>query len=326
MKVVHWTQFNGSGMFRVAESMAQVEAKNGVNSVLADVGTLEKFDDYIDADVHVCHTHVPNEIRTRSGSKYRTVFIGHGTPEHTFKLSVEADANAHPGADDNFMLLQYWLKTADAVVTFWPRHQWIYKSMVDKNTVVDCIPMGIDRTYWKPTESRGKYTGTPAVFTAENCHSIKWPLDLFLAWPDVAARVVGAKLHAAYLPNNLHRWFFPLINSNGTAFHSFVNSLGYVQESVRNGFVSSDYYIGLVRYGDFNRISQEANATGAKTISYAGNPYSDYWITEGDQRIIADELVKIFQGETKPRDKSPVPDVQETFEAMVKIYERIIKG
>jgi hypothetical protein len=89
-------------------------------------------------------------------------------------------------------------------------------------------------------------------------------------------------------------------------------------------FNSVDYFIGLVRYGDFNRISLEANATGVKTISYSGNPYSDFWVPEGDQREIAKVLVEILNGNVEPRKKDIVPDIEETAKGMVKIYERIL--
>jgi hypothetical protein len=78
-----------------------------------------------------------------------------------------------------------------------------------------------------------------------------------------------------------------------------------------------------VRYGDFNRICLEANASGAKTISYYGNPYSDFWIPEGDQRVIADYLIKILDGEVAPRKKTSVPDISETANEMIKIYETL---
>ncbi len=85
-----------------------------------------------------------------------------------------------------------------------------------------------------------------------------------------------------------------------------------------------DYYIGLVRYGDFNRLCLEANACGARSISYRGNPYSDFWIAEGDQRVMADELVEILNGNVEPRKKEVVPDISETALAMQKIYEGLL--
>jgi hypothetical protein len=101
-------------------------------------------------------------------------------------------------------------------------------------------------------------------------------------------------------------------------------------EDLRNVFNSVDYYIGLVRYGDFNRISMEAKASGCKLISYTGNPYADYWLPEGDQRTMAGELIKILKGEVKPRANQTlepileVPDISETAAEMIKIYEGLI--
>jgi hypothetical protein len=88
-------------------------------------------------------------------------------------------------------------------------------------------------------------------------------------------------------------------------------------------FKSVDFVLGLVRYGDFNQLSLQANAAGAKTISYRGNEYADYWVTEGDQREIAKELTSILKGEVAPRTKTPVPDIAETAAAMKAIYETL---
>jgi hypothetical protein len=78
-----------------------------------------------------------------------------------------------------------------------------------------------------------------------------------------------------------------------------------------------------VRYGDFNRLSLEANACGSKTISYRGNPYSDFWITEGDQRIMADELLAILTGKAEARVKTPVAESKDMAAEMFKIYESL---
>ncbi len=52
---------------------------------------------------------------------------------------------------------------------------------------------------------------------------------------------------------------------------------------------------------------------------------ADYWLPEGDQRVMAEGLVKILNGEAEPRkDKQPVPDIKVTAEAMLKIYEGIL--
>ncbi len=317
MKIAHWTLKNKSGLHRVAESMAAEEVKLGIESVLVDSVNMQEWEMGVDADVNVVHSHLPDTMKTQAK---RIVWIGHGTPEHVFQSSMEASLNGGYGASDPFMLIQHWIREADALVTFWPRHQAIWQSMAGKGKSVHCIPMGVDKNFWKPVESRGKYAGDPSVFTAENCHYIKWPLDLFIAWPWVTKEITDARLHAGYLPNDQHRHWFPLINQNGAAYTSFISANVLGHEDLRNTFNSVDYYIGLVRYGDFNRISMEAKASGCKLISYPGNPYADYWVTEGDQRKIADELIRIFKGEVEPLTPLEVPDISETTKAMIDIY------
>ena len=279
----------------------------------------------VDADVHVSHTHFPEAMKRRVTRPLKIVWVGHGTPEHVFQSSVEEGLTHRYGHGDGWMLAQHWLQTADACVTFWPRHQAIWQSLCDKGRVVHCVPLGVDRAFWAPVPSRGKYAGTPSLYTGENCHYIKWPLDLFILWPWVYPHLAGNPvLHAVYLPNDQHRWFFPLVNRNGCSYGAHISSIALAHEDLRNTYVSVDYVIGLVRYGDFNRVSLEANACGAKTISYAGNLHSDFWLLEGDQRVIAKELIEILSGRVEPRPKTPVPQMSETATAMLKVYEGIV--
>jgi hypothetical protein len=324
MKVAHWTMMNGSGMFRMAESFVKAEKSLGIDSCLCDFSDATKFPEMYDADIHVNHTHIPDNVRDNVTKEFKAVWIGHGSVEHAFQSSVEAGLNKGYGASDGWMLCQYWLQNADAVVTFWPRQAAIWQSLCDKNTKVHCIPMGVEKDFWKPVESFGRYMGNPSLFTGENCHYVKWPFDLFVAWPWVYPKVPDSWLHAVYLPHDQARWWYPFINRNGCSFRTISSSMVLSRDNLRNAFCSVDYFIGLVRYGDFNRLSLEAAACGVKTISYCGNPYADYWLHEGDQRTIADELVEILKGNVVPRDKETVPDMIETAKAMIAVYESIL--
>jgi hypothetical protein len=162
------------------------------------------------------------------------------------------------------------------------------------------------------------------VLTAENPHTIKWPYDLYIAWPEIFDAVDGAKLHSIYMPRDMHRWVFPLVNANGCAYGSHISPITFAHEELRNVFKSVDFYCGLVRYGDFNQIALQANAGGARTISYAGNDHSDFWISEGDQRQMAKELTAILLGQVEPRAKTPVADITETTAGFKAIYESVL--
>ena len=323
MKIAHWTMFNTSGMFRVAESLVKAECMLGLESYLCDFSKDSEMDQVADADVHVCHTHIPDVARQKATKPFKTVWVAHGTPEHVFTSSVINGLHKGYGASDSWQLAQYWMQNADAIVTFWPRHQKIWKSLCDKNTQVDCFPMGLDKEVWHPVESAGKYLGSPSLFTAENCDYSKWPLDLFFMWPWVWENMPSAHLHSIYLPTDQHRWWYTLMNRNGAGFKTISGGMLFNSQNLRNAFCSTDFFIGLVRYGDANKLSLEANACGAKTISYAGNIYSDYWIHEGDQREMAKELSAILRGEVEPREKSAVVDVSEMAASMKAVYERV---
>ncbi len=263
-------------------------------------------------------------MRARATKPWRTVWIGHGTPEHCYQLAWDAGQSGQYGHSDTWMTMQHWLRTANARVTFWERHAAIYRSMLPREAVVDVVPMGVEHAFWKDGATQGKFAGEPSVFTAENQHPIKWILDALIAWPWVGAHVPTAMLHAPYIPHGHHRVVFPLANSNGAAYRAHLSAMAFDKVALRNAFKSVDFFLGLVRYGDHNRLCLEANAAGAVTISYIGNPYADYWVPEGDQRLLADELAAILKGERTKRNKLPAPDIAETVDAMHTIYQRVL--
>lgn len=322
MRIAHWTLKNNSGMHRVAASLAKAEKVLGFDSDVYGSDITEEHDRGVGADVHVCHTHVPDKA-VAAGGKF--VYVMHGTPEHMFQSSIEAGLTGQYAPSNSFMMMQYWLQHADKVVTFWPRHKVILDTMCDKGRSVTCIPLGIEKEFWRETESLGKYLGEPSVFSAENCHPIKWPLDLALSWPLVTKEVIGARLHLAYIPLDQQMFWHPLMNRNGSAYTTIFGR-AMEHQQLRNVFKSVDFYLGLVRYGDYNRIALEAAAAGCKVISFAGNPYAHYWIPEGDQRHIAEMLIEIFKGNIEPREAEEVVDASVTAQHMKGVYESLFES
>lgn len=324
-KVCHWTIQNGSGMHRVAEELCRAERALGLDSHLVDPTLPDQWHIAEDADIQVMHTHFPNPMRKRLSKPLRLVWVGHGTPEHVFETACQEFETGGYGHGDPIALTMHWVKEAHARVTFWPRHAWIYDQMLTTGArKTDVLPMGVDLAFWKDGGTTiGKFAGEPSVFTAENPHRIKWPYDLMTAWPTVCKTFVDAKLHAVYLPRDMHRAFFPWFNQLGTSFDAYISPGVFEKSWLKNAFRSCDYTVGLVRYGDLNHLSMQANAAGATTISYPGNEYADFWIPEGDQRLIASELVAIFNGEREKRKKLAVPDVSETAKAFRSIYEAV---
>ena len=311
-------------MHRVAESLVKAEIALGLTSVLVDPSKVEEWVKAEDADVHIIHTHFPDKMRKRVTRPLRLAWVGHGTPDHVFQSSVEEANTAGYGHGDGLMLMQHWLKNCDAKVTFWERHKWIYDTMLAKGArPVDCVPMGVDLDFWKGHVTQGKFAGEPSVFTAENPHYFKWPYDLLVAWRKVMDEMDEAKLHAVYIPRDMHRQFFPFFNATGASYGAYLSPGVFDKAWLKNAFVSCDFVAGLVRYGDLNHISLEANAAGANTISYAGNPYSKYWVSEGDQRELAKQLLAIFKGEVEPRTQAKVPDISTTATEMVRVYGEI---
>lgn len=303
----------------MAEDMVKGEKALGLSSVLVDCDNPQEVELANDADIQVRHTRIPE---TKDLGNSKIVWVAHGAMESGFWQSVHG-GNGH-GGNDLFMMALHYLGKSDAVVTFWQRQRRIWQSLCDKNTIVDYVPMGVDLDFWQPVKNTGKWAGTPSLFTAENSHSFKSPFDLFIAWPWVTEKIPTARLHCFYLPMDQHRHIFPLIHRNGAAFKSYVLPSMLTADGLRQAFSATDFYIGLVRYGDHNRMTMEAKASGAKVISYKGNIWADYWIDEGDQREIANQLTAILRNEIEPRQCPPVAGIVEMAEGMKKIYERIL--
>lgn len=332
MKIAHWSMLNHSGMHHVAAAMAKAETTLGTESILLDpfdkgqVG----WDNALDADVHVSHTHIPERIGKHSFKRsctkpYRWVFPVHGTPELVLENSIkDAEANGY-GAGTSFAHHQIGMQNADAILTFWERHQALYQLATDKHTIVDLIPMGIDVAFWANGKTAGKYQGAPSFFNCDNAYPFKWALEILRVWPLVRAELDEAVLHITNLPTALHRFADVLAARNGSLIGAVVGNWSYDHNNLRNILKSIDYYLSPVRYGDHNRICLEAAAAGAKLISYPGNVYADYWMPEGDQREVVKALIAIGRGEVAPRaDKRPVPTEQEMAEATINVYERIL--
>lgn len=332
MKVCHWSMLNGSGMHHVAESMARAELALGVDTLLLDPFDVQqwRWDEALDADVHVSHTHIPERIGQHSFKKsctkpYRWVFPVHGTPELVFESTVEdARLNGY-GSGTSYAHHIMGMQSADAVITHWPRHQALYDLATDKRTIIDCVPMGIDTAYWSGGTSPGRYDGTPSFMNCDNQYPFKWGVEIIRCWPWVREELDQATLHICNLPGALQRFVDVLATRTGALKGAIIGSWSYDTNNLRNILKSIDYYVSPVRYGDFNRMSMEAGAAGAKVISFPGNEYADYWMPFGDQRETAKALIAIGRGEMEPRQKLPVPTLRDMAIACTNVYERILE-
>ena len=333
MRVVHWSKKNSSGMHRVAEQMARAEVAVGVDAKCLDPFDFESDPEAtewaLDADVQVGHTHLPDFYRSKPYRQmvtkpWRAVFVVHGTPELIFEETIrDAEGNGY-GSGRSQAGHIIGMQDADAIVTFWPRHRDLYDLATDKHTIVDCLPMAVDAAFWQAGVSAGKYAGDPSFFSCENQYAFKWAYEILRVWRLILREVPSAGLHITNVPTDQLRHVDALAMRYGSLQHAWVGSWRLDQLNLRNVFKSVDYYVSPVRYGDFNRTCLEASASGAKVISYPGNPYADFWMPEGDQRNVAKALVQIAKGEMEPRVKDAVPTEREMAQAAVHVYERIL--
>lgn len=325
VKVVHWCDKTlNSGLGHTAKNICEAEKQLGLNSLLVDGYDESDWHNADDADIHVVHLFMPPKVVYKTRAPL--VWVAHGTPNLMFESGYTESIKGQYGASDGWMIAQWCMQNADAIVTFWPRHEAIWKSLCDKHTRVEGVPLGVPLEYWGTGKTNGKFAGEPSVLSAENCYTLKWPLSLCFAWPWIVREgFPDAKLHLVNMPLDQSRVWFPLINRNGSGFHTYLTNRSFNHEELRNAFLSTDYYCGLVRYGDMNYISLQANAAGVKTISHKGNPYSTYWVDEGDERILAQQLLAIFRGEVEARQQELVPSIHRTAERFQEIYLSLAK-
>lgn len=312
---------NGSGLANVASDMCEAEKALGYNSVLCNTQAPDTWGEGMDSDIHVVHSHIPDKISLSTNAK--VVNVSHGSPEHTFELSVTQGLYGNYGAGDSFAMSSFMMKRADAVVSFWPRQAAIWKTMT--NVPVFTLPMGIDTDFWKPVPKQKLLSGKPALLTAENCHVCKWPIDLMFMWPWIVKELPDARAHFLNIPFDQHRWWLPLAYMNGARYTTFISPNKLPKDQLRQFFCAADYYYSPVEYGDFNRISLEAASCGCKVISYKGNEYAHYWIDEGDQRNQAIQLIDIMSGRVTSRSIPKISNIKETAEAMILIYGGLLK-
>ncbi len=334
MKIRHWVIQNPSGMHHLAQAVAEGERRLGHDALVLDATDAGPWRDpsHVDADVHCIHSRCPAGfpafVREQTGREAKIIFYSHGIPEHLIEQSVqEFLVLDKPNPGDFWALTRYWLKEADAFVVFSPRQAVLYNTMLPKGREVDLVPFGVDLAFWQTPDVNVEHLrGKPAVWMSENQNRIKWGLDVFFAWPLVAKAIPDIHLHAHFVPYDLHRFLVGIADANGAApNHATITPKFWPHETLRRFFRGADFNLATTRYGDNTCLTMQAEAAGLKTISYPGNAYASYWIPEGDQRVMADQLTGIFSGYLPPRgDKLPVPDLRDMAGATLAVYDRVL--
>jgi hypothetical protein len=333
VKIRHWSIMNQSGMHHLAQAVADGERRLGHDALVVDASDDGPWADptVLDADVHCIHSRwrpgAQQAIRAQTGRDPKLVFYSHGIPEHLIELSVqEFLVKDIPEPQDLWAFTRYWLKEADAFVVFSPRQAVLYNTMLSRGQEVDLVPLGVDLTFWeRGPEDAPRLRGTPSVWMSENQHRIKWALDMFFAWPLVARALPTVHLHAHFIPYDVQRFLVDIVNANGAAFNATVTQKFYPHDALRTFWKGCDFMLATTRYGDNTCLTMQAEAAGLKTISYPGNQYASFWVPEGDQRVIADQLTGILMGMIPPReDKLPVPDLTDMAASTLAIYDRIL--
>lgn len=318
MKVTHWSLGNGSGLAQVAQDISMVENQLGIDSIVCTPQEKEKG---MDADIHVAHAHIPDEIAIKHSKPW--IAFQHGAPEYVIEMMDSEDGINQKG--NSFASGWMMMQQADAVVSFWDRHIKMYERMTDKP--IYKINMGVPLGFWEKKITPLPQPGIPSFITCENSTRAKWILDLLLLFPWLLEDFPHACLNCFYVPMNQHKMFFPLLYANKALRGVYLTSHKLDKPMLLAALRGSQYYLNLCRYGDFNQMGLQAKAAGCKVISYKGNPYADYWLDEGDQRTMALQLLAIMKGWTQPRNNVlPVPDTRDMVDGLIRVYREVLKG
>jgi len=320
MKITHWALKNGSGLAQVAEDLSVCEKQAGIESIVCDALNPNDVKMGMNADLHVAHAHIPSEIAVRHTKPWITV--AHGAPEYVMETMATEDGLNQKG--NSFAAGWMMMQQADAVVSFWDRHIKMYLNWTDKP--IYKINMGVPLGFWQKESVATKQPGTPAFLTCENSVRSKWILDLLLLFPWLLEDFPDAALNCYYVPMMQHKMFYPILYATKAVRGVYISSQKLNKQLLLQTLRGSDYYLNLCRYGDFNQMGMQAKAAGCKVISYRGNPYADYWITEGDQRDMAIQLLAIMKGWTQPRNNvEPIPDTKDMVNGMLRVYQEVLK-
>jgi hypothetical protein len=305
MKVVHYTQFNASGMNRVAESIVSAERAAGLDSHLLNIFDEQDWSVGFDADVHVAHTHFPRLQERQSFRRMLTktpakiVAFFHGTPEFVFGDTVKS-----------IQTQGHWASATGSRCSTtgsrWPTRasrsgRGIRRCTRRWSTAAPrsiCIPMGIDHAFWSGGSScKGRWAGNPSVLSCENAHFIKWPFDLITAWRWIYPQLENGSLNLGYVPEDCTGSGRPGSTTPAPATECAGPPRCGTPRTCATSSSRSTSSSGWCATVTSTACRIEANVAGARTISYRGNPHADYWVTEGDQRILAAELLAILRGD-----------------------------
>jgi glycosyltransferase involved in cell wall biosynthesis len=351
-------------MYETIAELIVAQNKQGIESYLFDpanpAGGLS--DDKIttvnhakamEADIYCISSILPTEFWNLKP----TLFIAHGMPEAVMMhemvydgiqgFSLEEKTHAldsgkdgkkiHVGSNLSFnkefpfsTYIAYMknLKTIKGTVTFWKRHQEIWKPF-NRDLICEYVPGGVDLDHYTPLGEKERLPGEFNGIYAEMYRYVKHPLFVYCAMAKVHETNPGLRLYGFGCKEGQIQLWSNILSQTG--WHNFAPKFGNLHSHIEKIYRGNDFLLSPCP--DSSRVSKEALACGMPVISKC-DEFTDYVMTDDIQNIadtvekmindLKDDTIKVRKNARKIAEDNF--DINNTAKGMIKIYNNIAGG
>ncbi len=309
MKIVHWSNWapRQSGMFESVKDQIKYERKAGLQSDLADPhdkwkeGRAVTDDGWFspiswkqaeDADIHVLHAWIPDEIKKLKGKKHIAVL--HGPNEHMFWKEFTTNRKEEAF---NLHISILWKYDATVVLN---KHEFDILELYDEHNKLNYIPNSIDlERYQDKNVMKWEYVNHPAILSCDVLRLEKLPAHIIWAMPRIVKRIPEARLNVFSLslePISIYRNTF--CRSKERNLEHLCESIQLENNNLRPFMKGADIGFNNNVSGIASRVTMEMQAMGVPVISYGGE-YTPYIAKIWDLDSITEQVERCWKDLTK---------------------------
>jgi glycosyltransferase involved in cell wall biosynthesis len=239
-----------------------------------------------EADIHVLHSWIPNEIRELKGKKF--VAVLHGPNEHMFWKEWVSERK-----EEAFNLHINILWKYDATVVL-NKHEFDILELYDEHNRLHYIPNSIDLERYQGEEMTWKYTNHPAIISCDVLRLEKLPIHIIWAMPRIAKRIPEARLNIFSLalePIATYRSVF--CRSKERNLEHLCENIQLENNNLTPFMKGADIGFNNNVSGIASRVTMEMQAMGVPVISYGGE-YTPYIAKVWDLDSIAEQVERCW--------------------------------
>jgi len=306
MRIAHWVNKEGSGLFRTTVELAKYEEKAGHSISLRSPDTNETFYGFTDNDFDIHCIHSQLHPHCLKDNKPKMLFM-HGEPDYGMigMGSVSAIMDLIP-----FM---------DAAIAFNPDEARIWNSF--KRTYV--IQKGIDLERYKPIKHKEKLAGEPSILYIEHWRSFRHPLHSLVALETAKKTLTKLRFYPFGCHEDNQKFWLRLLRQN--QYNRFTPGMFKSQKKIPEIMGLVDMVISPV-FPSYGRVSLEALACDKPVVAYNTNPHTDYTCPPYDPDALAECVIKCWQdkptGQREYAEKNL--DAKVMAEQAIEIYRRFV--